>query len=131
MRFTVKFTNISNYSINFRNTEIGLKLLDQFRKELALPSLDVDLFPYSTPRIAQNLVLELSEVTARASKHFIADHFITVNTPFGFLNEFCSLHARPIRNGSNDAITSIEYYYVIDESAILQKWIADEFPLEY
>lgn len=131
MRFKVRFGGRNEYPVQMGSRTIGIRQLDQIRKEAGVANL--------SPHLVKDLIceewdspsIEISEMIARVSGHFGNQSQIRVKVPNGGLNRFMRDCVVAVATPKDGSIQLARIEQCLDEDALSNAWIAAGYPLEW
>ena len=117
--------------IFFEEEKIGLKAVDQIRKETEVPALALEKINETIRAIKTDKTIQVSEDIAKRSNHFEDVPLISVMCPNGRLNEFVEEYENVLKNNITGEILSVRVDRMLNEERTLEAWEAAGFPLEW
>lgn len=132
MQFYLKFKTKSINIIDVDRRYIGIKDIDEIRKETDVPSLSIDVIDASISRFTRNFfTISISENIARTCGYFEDTNEITILCPSNWANKFVTEKIMVDKSESTGEITNVYKIYTIDEEAIIYNWINNNYPSSF
>lgn len=136
MKFTVQFSDNkstdSYYAVlNAKGKEVGIRLINEIRKELNKEDLSLDAIEGKIEQIICNPIIELSEEQAITSGRFAEQCSINVNCGRKQLNDYVKEKIIPTIKEETNEITSVKVIYEVDKERVLNAWGRANYPIEF
>ncbi len=112
---------------------VGLKFLDQARRETNSPQLSPQIVAGSCVMDGRNPCFDLTEWEVRTAKSHCFDEttHVTVKVPSGSLNKYLALDMQISWNPQNGLVAAVAPALVIDRDQLIDDWLSAGAPLQW